>query len=212
SVYLCICMPHGISIMKWAPQPFYKFMALKDLPITGVTSIDVIEVPDHGRPVTKVVIGHEGRFKILDIEEIAVDNVRMPEGVAENRAGRAIKGVAIGTDSVVLCHNHVGLVSKLDRLKDEKKTRAIQWRAPMCFATRIGDDFVVAGSSSVVDVFQVSTGKLVHVFETRKEKVKSLNHLFHRDKYLYLLVEETRDGKEFSSIIQIVQEWAPYTP
>ncbi len=50
----------------------------------------------------------------------------------------------------------------------------------MTFSTYLGDQFLVVGSTMMVDVIQVSTGKVVHVFETRKEKVKSLSLLFQK--------------------------------
>ena len=199
SVYLCVVMPHSIIIYKWAPQPFYKFMELKELPISGASSIEVVEVQEHGRTEARVFVGQEGKFKILDMEEVQMEMMLMPNGVDANRVGRSVNGTMVGKDQFVLCHqsklkskrwffdqwltgsvSDMGVIVRLDRIRDAKQNRTLVWRHPMTFSTYMGDQFLVAGSTMMVDVIQVSTGKVVHVFETRKEKVKSLALLFQK--------------------------------
>jgi hypothetical protein len=68
---------------------------------------------------------------------------------------------------------------------------------------RIGDDYLVAGSTSVVDVINTITGKIVHVFETKKDKIRSLSLLVAQGKQLYLLAEEERDGAKTAAIILV---------
>ncbi len=65
---------------------------------------------------------------------------------------------------------------------------------------------LVAGSSTTVDIWSVETGKIVHVFETRKDRIKKLNFLMVRQNRLYMLAEEEKDGVKCSSIIYIYQE------
>lgn len=237
SVYLCVTMPNSIQIFKWAPQPFYRFMDVKELPIVGATSVDVVEVMEHGRLTAKVFIGHEGRFKILDVEEVQVDLLGLPQGIDESRTGRAVRGITVGNlsgldGSFVLCHQNLGVIASLDRIEDTKHNKTLTWRHPLTFVSTIGEQFLVAGSAGIVDVIQVSTGKVVHgglqrslgvfgntnlsfrlsVFETRKDKAKELSVLFQRGNTLYLLVDESKDGKDNASVITIAQEWAPNTP
>lgn len=68
---------------------------------------------------------------------------------------------------------------------------------------RIGDDYLVAGSVSVVDIINSTTGKIVHVFETKKDKIRSLSLLVARGPLLYLLAEEERQGARTAAIILI---------
>ncbi|KAJ3293461.1 hypothetical protein HK104_004432 [Borealophlyctis nickersoniae] len=67
-------------------------------------------------------------------------------------------------------------------------------------------DYLVAGSSAVVDVINSETGKIVHVFETKKDKIRSLELLVSKGDRLFLLAEEDKDNIKTSSIIMI--EWA----
>lgn len=62
---------------------------------------------------------------------------------------------------------------------------------------------LVAGSTSVVDVIQIDTGKIVHVFETKKDKIKALNLMACREGKLFLLADEERDNKSCWSVIAI---------
>lgn len=110
-------MPHSIIIMKWAPQPFYRFMEVKELPITGVTSIDVVEGDCNGRLAVKVFVGQEGRYKVLDIEEVQMENLAAPPGVEENKVGRAVKGIVVGNENFVLCYQSGFRAARFELLK-----------------------------------------------------------------------------------------------
>jgi hypothetical protein len=55
----------------------------------------------------------------------------------------------------------------------------------------------------VVDVIDAYSGRIVHVFETKKDKIKSLRLLVSRDNLLYLLAEEERDGVRTAAIIAV---------
>ena len=71
-------------------------------------------------------------------------------------------------------------------------------------SAKLSNQFLVAGSESVVDVINTETGKIVHVFETKKDRIQSLNLLVCKDKKLILLAKEDRDGQEsFESVISI---------
>ena len=72
-----------------------------------------------------------------------------------------------------------------------------------CIAARLSDDFLVAGSTTVVDVINSVTGKMVHVFETKKDKIRSLELLVARGNKLYLFAEEEKDGSRTAAVILI---------
>jgi hypothetical protein len=79
----------------------------------------------------------------------------------------------------------------------------LNWRNPLTFASRIGERYIVAGSTSVVDVIDSRSGRIVHVFETKKDKIRSLRMLVSRQNLLYLLAEEERDGVKTAAIIAV---------
>jgi hypothetical protein len=61
----------------------------------------------------------------------------------------------------------------------------------------------VAGSTSVVDVINANTGKIVHVFETKRDKIKKLDILACRGNRLYVTALEEKEGAPSSFIIMI---------
>lgn len=68
---------------------------------------------------------------------------------------------------------------------------------------------LVAGSATTVDIWSLDTGKIVHIFETKKDRIKSLEFLFVRNRHrLYLLADEEKDGVQCSSIISVYQDYA----
>jgi hypothetical protein len=71
------------------------------------------------------------------------------------------------------------------------------------FVASIGSDYLVAGSISVVDVIDSRTGRIVHVFETKKDKIRSLRLLVAHGSLIYLLAEEERDGVKTVAIISV---------
>lgn len=79
----------------------------------------------------------------------------------------------------------------------------LTWRHPLTFTAKIGRDYLVAGSTSVVDVIDTATGKIVHVFETKKDKIRQLRLLVARGSQIYLLAEEERDGIKTVAIILV---------
>ena len=87
----------------------------------------------------------------------------------------------------------MGLLQGLEANQAPNKS-LLTWRNPLTFACKIGPDYLVAGSNSVVDVIDSHTGRIVHVFETKKDKIRSLRLLVARDYQIYLLAEEERDG------------------
>lgn len=74
----------------------------------------------------------------------------------------------------------------------------------MTFATKISDIFLVVGSRSVVDVIDVRNGRIVHVFETRRDKIRALRMLVSRGGRVFLVAEEEREGVRTVAIICIV--------
>ena len=67
---------------------------------------------------------------------------------------------------------------------------------------------LVAGSATTVDIWSLETGKIVHIFETKKDRIKSLEFLFVRQRYrLFMLADEEKDNVRCSSIICVYQDF-----
>ena len=81
----------------------------------------------------------------------------------------------------------------------------LTWRHPLTFSTKIRN-YLVAGSQSIIDVIDINTGKIIHVFETKREKIRGLKFLVARDNLLYLLAEEEREAQKTVAIIKIELE------
>jgi hypothetical protein len=80
------------------------------------------------------------------------------------------------------------------------------WRNPLTFASRLTNSLLVAGSQAVVDVWSIETGKIVHIFETKRDRIRSLNLLSCKENKLYMMAEEEKENVKTSSIIQITHE------
>lgn len=74
SIYLSVAMPSSVLVMKWAPQPFLKFMKLKevgfDIPID---LIDIVE--DQIKKEVKIFVGHEQGMKMIDLQTATAEDV-----------------------------------------------------------------------------------------------------------------------------------------
>ncbi|KAJ3083932.1 hypothetical protein HK102_000828 [Quaeritorhiza haematococci] len=200
SVYLCVAMPKSILISKWAPHPFNRFMKVKEVSIdTRISSMDLIE---YNQTDLRLYVGTPLRFKVLDIQTATSEDIFIP-GVPEDKLGRPIRGMVFN-DSFIICYQHMGIITYIEASSKDSKT--LTWRNPLTFASKIGQEFLVAGSSSVVDVINSETGKIVHVFETKKDKIRSLELLVCKGHKLFLLAEEEKDGQKSASIIHILLE------
>jgi len=84
--------------------------------------------------------------------------------------------------------------------------RRFTWRHPLTFAGRLTNQLLVAGSQTVVDIWSIETGKIVHVVETKRDRTRSLNLLSCRDSKLHMTIDEEYEGVKKTSIIQIAHE------
>ncbi|KAI8913571.1 citron-like protein [Gorgonomyces haynaldii] len=196
SLFLCISMPKTVTIMKWAPHPFNKFMKLKDIHVDFKPTLMNMAESDTGE--VRLFMDTHGGIRMYDFQNATIEDLQAPS-LTQEQLGKPVQSVTLG-EYVVHCFENSGLVQPLGF--QDKKT-ILTWRHPMTFASKISDDYIVAGSQSVVDVINSHTGKIVHVFETKKDKIKQLGLLTSRDSTLYLLAEEERDGVKTCAIILV---------
>eukprot|EP00842_Homolaphlyctis_polyrhiza_P006070 jgi/Hompol1/6464/HPOL_003551-RA len=129
----------------------------------------------------KMYVNTATGFRVYDLQTTSVEEV-------------ALNGVSL--DQLDVAH-----IQSLDSVKETPTM--LTWRNPLTFAARLGDDYLAAGSSSVVDVINSNTGKIVHVFETKRDKIQNLKLLVARGGKLYILAEEERDGIRTAAIILV---------
>ncbi|KAI8593344.1 kinase-like domain-containing protein [Geranomyces variabilis] len=197
SIYLCVATPKSLLVLKWAPHPLNRFMKLKEIMVDfRVTSLDITESPTGE---LRLYAGTATRFKVVDLQTVTVEEIVVP-GVSEDKLGQPVRGV-LYEGLFVLCYEHMGIMTKLHL--NMKENRTLTWRSPLTFADRLGTEYLVAGSSGVVDVINSDTGKIVHVFETKRDKIRSLGLLVCKGEKLFLLAEEEKDGMKTASIILI---------
>jgi hypothetical protein len=60
---------------------------------------------------------------------------------------------------------------------------------------------IVAGHQSTVDIWHPLDNRLVHVFETRSDRIKSLHFLQAQQDRFYLAADEEKDGMKCASVI-----------
>src|SRR5689334_9293852 len=91
-------MPKSIFVMKWAPQPFNKFMKLKevsiDLPMTSISACEV-----HANEL-RLYLGSNGIFKILDLQTATAEELLVP-GMDADKLGEAVKGIDMGAQFII---------------------------------------------------------------------------------------------------------------
>ncbi|RKO86227.1 citron-like protein [Blyttiomyces helicus] len=196
SMYLCVAMSKSIMVLKWAPHPFNKFMKLKEIPIDQ--KIGCMDIAESSSGELRLYAGTQTSFRAIDLGSLAVEEVAFT-GMGMDRLGVCVKGIMF-EDSFVICYQNIGVITHADGGRENK---TLTWRNPLNFAAKLGTDFLVAGSSSVVDVINRESGKIVHVFETKKDKIRALELLVCRGDKLFLLAEEEKDGMKTSSIILI---------
>ena len=90
--------------------------------------------------------------------------------------------------------------------KESGRNKILNWRNPMTFAAQLGSDYLVAGSTHGMDVIHKETSKIVHVFETKRDKIKSLALLACQHPFLCLEAEEESPGPSSRFIILIQLE------
>ncbi|KAJ3312761.1 hypothetical protein HDV04_002725 [Boothiomyces sp. JEL0838] len=204
SCYLCVCMEKSVVVMKWAQHPFNRFMKVKEIPFE--TCPTVMEVLELKSGEVKLITDDAHGFRVYEFQGSTIEQI-VPPNTTPDFHGPAVKAVVLA-DKVAFCFKNIGMIQSIDSSNPTKSL--LTWRNPLTFASKIhfnvaklGSEYLVAGSNSVVDVVYSPTGKIVHVFETKKDKIRSLKLLVARNHQIYLLAEEERDGVRTVAIILV---------
>lgn len=112
--------------------------------------------------------------------------------------------------SLLVCYEQHGIfldasfhcISSLNGTKGEAPL--IQWRkTPILFSAKLTSSLFVVGSQSVVDVWAADSGKMIHIFETKKNRIQELSLLACRQGKLFMCAQEEKDKVVCNSIIMI---------
>ncbi|KAJ3123796.1 Mitogen-activated protein kinase kinase kinase kinase 3 [Nowakowskiella sp. JEL0407] len=184
SVYLCVIMPKVVQITKWAPHPFNRFMKFKDIPVDYlVKSIDVVELSPEN---VKIYLATNTRFKCYDSQKSTIEEIT-PPGVEDDKVGMPLRCVLFN-ERLVVCYEKIGLVTDFEG--EANDTKQFRWRNSLSFAGKLGEEFLAAGTKTAVDIVNHRSGKIVHVFETSRSKIKGFEFLFAKGNRLFLLAED----------------------
>ncbi|KAI8814315.1 CNH domain-containing protein [Cladochytrium replicatum] len=202
SIYLCICIAQSVTTLKWAAHPLNKFMKIKV--VHASEDILTAEVVEHSHDDAKLYVGTGSGFKSFDLQTSeTVGSIDFPS-ISVERLGKPIRAIHM-VEAIVFCYQDMGIIATAAPQSDQQ-TKSVHWRSPLTFASKLGEQFLVCGSEFVVNIVDASTRKVVHVFETKREKVLALRLLGCVENRLFLLVEEEKDGNWSSSVIHIQQD------
>ncbi|KAL7750289.1 hypothetical protein RI367_004462 [Sorochytrium milnesiophthora] len=199
-IFLAVAIQDTLLVMKWAPQPYEKFMKVRqialDAPIRGM---DIAHNSNSG--VIQLYITHDSMFKMVNVHDETIEDVSMAPA-DRDKCGRPVKMISIGPNAYIMCYQNLGVM-----VTDEDKSKRMVWRNPVVFADNLGTDFFAACGTTILDVWNVHTGKVVHIFETKKDRVRGLYLLRGKEGRVYLQSEEIgKDGQSTFSVLSISQD------
>jgi hypothetical protein len=97
-IYLNIAKGKSIFLMKWAPQPLWKFMKVKEFLVDGkITSMEVVE---HTRTLVKLFFSTEKHnwFKMCDLITGSMEEIKFAADL-----GKPVQVVNVGNGQLMFC-------------------------------------------------------------------------------------------------------------
>ncbi|KAI9168488.1 Mitogen-activated protein kinase kinase kinase kinase 1 [Blastocladiella emersonii ATCC 22665] len=204
-VTLCVSINKAVcQILKWDHGVFIKLQEVSMA--SPIKMLDCINM-------TKIFVAHEFHFSLIDLETSTLDILNNPVGA--ERTGPAVRAASFGERQYLLCYQNVGIVLEHSgpaasgspastQSPITMRRRPFPWRQPVQFADRLGPDHFAACGAGLLDVYNVHTGKIAHIFETKRDRLRSLSLLTSRDTGLpgsgvlggkvYLLSFEEKEG------------------
>ncbi|KAI9218963.1 kinase-like domain-containing protein [Blastocladiella britannica] len=225
-VTLCVSVEKSrCLVLRWINGCFVKLLEVPlQLPIR---TLDLIHM-------SKVFIGHESHFSVIDLNAMLLET--LPNPVGADKTGPVIRAAGFSSGQYLMVFQNMGFVLEdaappapssptatdpappAPRMQLAAK-RKFAWRHPVAFADRLGPEHMALCSNAVLDVWHIAQGKIVHIFETKKDRLRGLSLLVSRDNppavggggKVYLLSDEEKDGEHSYSVLCIANEPAPAT-
>lgn len=210
-------MPGTLIIMKWLSGA-NKIVKVKEICIDHPVIAMNFVVPEHPSALPWLCAGTSEGFQLIDIEACLSEMIDLEEfapkgGLLYTNSSYlpfglpvAVYQIKSGADAPVgLCFERASVAISLDDSEDRSDDRGpFKWRRfPLCFSAAFGEDLFVSGFESVLDIWSLSLGRIVHIFETKKNKLQSLKMLTCRKGTLFLQAREERDGAGLISLLVI---------
>ncbi|KAJ3344922.1 hypothetical protein HDU83_004600 [Entophlyctis luteolus] len=216
--HLAITVGTKIIIMRWAPFPFSKFMREQEVQLAfSPVTVELIE-----RASNRIYAfagsrrsdseGGDGRFMSIDLmtgdmQRVRVPNARGDCGGDGEELGACVRCISV-LGKLVFCFEskavggEAGFVSPMGSPAGPLDIpKLLNWRNDMTFAETLGSRFLVRGSNIAVDVIDITSGKIVHVFSTKMGKIRELTFLTTKRNKLYIQAVEEKDGARIASVI-----------
>ncbi|ORX84492.1 hypothetical protein BCR32DRAFT_126921 [Anaeromyces robustus] len=209
-IYVCCHLPNSILLLKYNEKSYNKFSNFTHISINEkVNSINLFSCQDIFTP--KLVIGFSDKCDICNISQskntkninnfISINkkkNYKIIETLTKYDCGKLIKTLKY-KDNILACYEDKGIIINPNNLNSEIKT--IYWKQRIIDAGIIYNDYVVVCSKSIIDVININLGKIVHIFETKKESHRLLSLLITNSDNLF--IKATDEGTDICSLIRI---------
>ncbi|KAJ3372465.1 Mitogen-activated protein kinase kinase kinase kinase 3 [Allomyces arbusculus] len=214
-ITLCVSVQQTVClVLKWVNGYFVKLQEVE-----LAQPIRTLDLVDDAR----VFIGHDTQFSVMDLAALTLETLANPMG--EDKTGAPIRAAVFGDRQYMLCYQHFGFILEATTPTDSTTPqlvlkRKLPWRHPVLFAERLGNEYFAACSASLLDVWHVAAAKIVHIFETKKDRTRGISLLAARDAppgqqavpgapaggRVYLLSDEEKDGERTFSVLCISHE------
>jgi len=196
SVYLSVAKQNSILIMKYAPQPFNKFMKLKEINID--THVSHMEVIEFNNKELQLCITSPNGFQIINLTSVTCENINFD---SPDITGPSLRSILFN-DKIFYGYKNMALVAKIEEIN--KKIDTIKWKDTITYIEKFGTNHIVAGSSCEALVYD-SSGNIVHIFETKQNTDKKLSLLVSKNNQLYLsFTAQAKDEKGALTTISTV--------
>ncbi|KAG4091950.1 hypothetical protein H8356DRAFT_951731 [Neocallimastix lanati (nom. inval.)] len=206
-IYICCLFSNSIHILKHDKKIDNKFLTIKNISINNiVNSLCIIHSKISSFP--KLVICYHDKVDLCDISQTKNNNIfinlnkkknhEIFESIIKEECGKLIRAINF-KENILICYEKKGIIVSSSNLNKEIKT--ILWKQDIVEAGIIYDEYVVVCSRSIIDVFDINTGKIVHVFETKKESNRLLSLLITDPENLFVIANDK--GTNICSLIRI---------
>ncbi|ORZ34192.1 kinase-like domain-containing protein [Catenaria anguillulae PL171] len=216
-VTLCVSVEKTrCLVLRWLNGCFVRLLEVPlQLPIKTLDLVDS----------SKLFIGHETHFDLIDLVGMTLETLKNPVG--EEKTGPVIRATGGSNGQYLMVYQNMGFVLEETGSSPQQSNnsngsqarvqlalrRKLVWRHPVQFADRVGSEHVALCGTTLLDVWHIAQGKVVHIFETKKDRLRGLSLLMSKDAGMgqpggkvYLLSDEEKDGEHTYSVLCISTE------
>jgi hypothetical protein len=97
---MCVALPKLVSVMKWAPHPFDKFMKLKDIPVENKPNM--MSIVESLTGDIRLYLDTPQGFRMYDFQSGFVEDVAV-NGLKAEELGAPVKAIML-ENTFALCY------------------------------------------------------------------------------------------------------------